>query len=234
MQAVLEVSEVTKIYRGESHDVRVLDGVNFNMDAGESIAVVGPSGSGKTTLLSICAGLDLPTSGSIQLLGEDLTSLNEDGRARLRNEKVGFIFQSFHLMPSLNALENVMLPLELLGGAGAEREATRLLEEVGLGDRLDHYPSQLSGGEQQRVAIARAFINRPNILFADEPTGNLDRETSSRITDLLFALNRDKGTTLLLITHDEALADMTGRVFHMDGGRVKASIPKPQTSSSLS
>jgi len=220
MASVLEVEKVTKIYHGERHDVRVLDNATFTIEAGETVAVVGPSGSGKTTLLSICAGLEKPTDGTIRLLSQDLTRMDEDGRARLRNELVGFVFQSFHLMPSLDALENVMLPLELLGSRDAATEAERLLEEVGLGDRLDHYPAQLSGGEQQRVALARAFINKPRILFADEPTGNLDRETSDRITRLLFDLNRDTGTTLLLITHDETLAARTDRVFRMNGGRL--------------
>lgn len=218
MTTVLDAENVAKVYQTESHEVRVLDGVSFSMEAGDTVAVVGPSGSGKTTLLSLCAGLELPSSGTIRLLGKDSSSLGEDGRARLRNASVGFVFQSFHLMPSLNALENVMLPLELSGGRDADREARRLLGEVGLGDRLDHYPSQLSGGEQQRVALARAFINRPEILFADEPTGNLDRETSAKITELLFGLNREKGTTLLLITHDEGLAARTERVMRMNGG----------------
>jgi len=217
---VLKVENVGKIYQGETREVTVLKSVSFVAEVGETMAVVGPSGSGKTTLLSLCAGLDTPTSGRIHLLGKDLAALNEDGRARLRNTGVGFIFQSFHLMPSLTALENVMLPLELMGASDARPEAERLLDQVGLSDRVTHYPSQLSGGEQQRVAIARAFSSRPKILFADEPTGNLDRETSTRITSLLFDLNRENGTTLLLITHDRGLADQTQRVFHMEAGQL--------------
>ena len=224
MTAVLDVADVNKIYESGERKVHVLKDVGFKMETGESVAVVGPSGSGKTTLLSICAGLDLPTSGAISLLGENLAGLGEEGRAALRNRKVGFVFQSFHLMPSLTALENVMLPLELLGGKDAETEGKRLLDEVGLHDRMTHYPSQLSGGEQQRVAIARSFINKPQILFADEPTGNLDRETSERIEQLLFDLNRDKGASLLLITHDEALAARTGRIFRMNGGVLSESV----------
>lgn len=224
MNAVLQVDRVGKVYKNEAHEVRVLDDVSFTIEQGASVAVVGPSGSGKTTLLSICAGLDVPSEGAVSLLGQNITELNEDGRAKLRNRGVGFVFQSFHLMPSLTALENVMLPLELLGGDNPEPLARELLDEVGLHDRVDHYPSQLSGGEQQRVAIARAFINKPRILFADEPTGNLDKETSDMIVELLFDLNRNKGATLLMITHDEALAAQCGRTFRMSGGQIVASV----------
>lgn len=218
MNGVLTVAGVSKSYHTGKREVTVLRDLSFSMDAGETVAIVGPSGSGKTTLLCLCAGLEMPSTGTVTLLGRDLAGLDEDERARLRNRDVGFIFQSFHLMPSLTALENVMLPLELLGGKGAATEAKALLDQVGLSDRLAHYPSQLSGGEQQRVAIARAFINKPSILFADEPTGNLDRETSARVTRLLFDLNREKGTTLLLITHDARLAERTQHTFHLDQG----------------
>lgn len=222
MGAALKVEGIGKTYHNGQLDVKVLDDVSFVVGEGERIAVVGPSGSGKTTLLSLCAGLDVPSAGRVNLLGRDLQALSEDGRAALRNQEVGFIFQSFHLMPSLTAVENVMLPLELLGKGNPHLEASDLLELVGLKDRGHHYPAQLSGGEQQRVAIARAFINQPRFLFADEPTGNLDRETSQRITQLLFDLNRNKKTTLLLITHDEGLARQTDRILFLDGGKVKA------------
>ena len=220
MSLVLDVRNVSKTYTNDHRQVTVLQEVSFSMEAGDSVAVVGPSGSGKTTLLSLCAGLDNPSSGAIELLGCDLTAMTEEGRARLRNRQLGFVFQSFHLMPSLTALENVMLPLELAGGSRVASAAMDLLDTVGLADRMGHYPSQLSGGEQQRVAIARAFINQPKILFADEPTGNLDRGTSDKISKLLFDLNSEKGTTLLLITHDEGLAASTGRVFHMNDGQL--------------
>ena len=182
--------------------------------------MVGPSGSGKTTLLGICAGLDEPTTGTVTLDGVLLDTLDEDGRARLRNRSVGFVFQSFQLIPTLTALENVMVPLELRGRSGAAGRASDLLDQVGLADRLGHYPVQLSGGEQQRVALARAFINRPRILFADEPTGNLDGETAQRVVDLLFELNADAGTTLVLVTHDFDLASRTGRTIRLRGGRM--------------
>ena len=198
----------------------ILDGVGFDIHAGESVAVVGVSGSGKSTLLGLLAGLDLPTSGRIHLAGECLNDLDEDGRARLRGAQVGFVFQSFQLLPSLTALENVMLPLELAGVGSAEEKGARLLERVGLETRLGHYPKQLSGGEQQRVAIARAFAMSPAVLFADEPTGNLDALTGSRVNDLLFELNAEQGTTLILVTHDEKLAGRCGRLIRLDGGRV--------------
>jgi putative ABC transport system ATP-binding protein len=188
--------------------------------AGESVAIVGASGAGKSTLLALLAGLDLPSSGRVLLAGQDLNSLDEDGRARLRAERVGFVFQSFHLVPALTALENVMLPLELAGRRDARAGAREALERVGLGSRVGHYPRQLSGGEQQRVAIARAFVVRPAVLFADEPTGNLDTVTGGRIADLLFDLNASSGTTLLLVTHDRALAARCSRMLVMEAGRL--------------
>ncbi len=198
----------------------ILDDVSFSVAAGESVAVVGVSGSGKSTLIGLLAGLDLPSSGRVLLAGEDLGQLDEDGRARLRGQQVGFVFQTFQLLPGLTALENVMLPLELAGIAGAEAQARQLLQRVGLEARLQHYPKQLSGGEQQRVAIARAFAVEPSVLFADEPTGNLDAATGGRVIDLLFALNEELGTTLILVTHDEKLAARCSRRIHLDAGRV--------------
>jgi putative ABC transport system ATP-binding protein len=194
--------------------------VSFQVRAGESVAIVGASGAGKSTLLALLAGLDLPSSGRVLLAGQDLNSLDEDGRARLRAERVGFVFQSFHLVPALTALENVMLPLELAGRRDARAGAREALERVGLGSRVGHYPRQLSGGEQQRVAIARAFVVRPAVLFADEPTGNLDTVTGGRIADLLFDLNASSGTTLLLVTHDRALAARCSRMLVMEAGRL--------------
>lgn len=200
----------------------ILSEVSFDIAAGESLAVVGVSGSGKSTLLGLLAGLDLPSTGEIHLAGECLNLLDEDGRARLRGQSVGFVFQSFQLLPSLTALENVMLPLELAGVAGAAEQAALLLERVGLAARLEHYPKQLSGGEQQRVAIARAFAISPAVLFADEPTGNLDAATGERVSELLFALNAEQGTTLVLVTHDEKLAARCSRQLRLDAGRVVA------------
>jgi putative ABC transport system ATP-binding protein len=194
--------------------------VSFRLGRRETCAVVGPSGSGKTTLLGLCAGLDLPTSGSVTLNGAVLNELNENQRALLRNEHTGFVFQNFQLLPNLTAVENVMIPLELRGERGATREAQQLLARVGLGDRLDHYPTQLSGGEQQRVALARAFINRPHILFADEPTGNLDAETAGTVVDLIFDMNAERDTALVLVTHDVELARRTQRILRLRGGRL--------------
>ncbi len=222
MSEVLNIEAMGKAYTTDAGELTVLEAVDLTLGSGSSCAIVGPSGSGKTTLLSISAGLDLPTKGTVRLLGEDLARLDEERRARLRNRGVGFVFQSFHLMPSLTALENAMLPLELLGGREAERDALELIEAVGLSKRRDHYPAQLSGGEQQRVAIARAFINRPRIMFADEPTGNLDRETAERVAELLFRLNRERGTALLLITHDLELAGRTDQRYHLRHGRLEA------------
>ncbi len=198
----------------------ILSGVDLAIKKGESVAILGASGSGKSTLLGLLAGLDTPTSGSVSLLGEDLYSLDEDGRARVRGRHVGFVFQSFQLLPSLTALENVMLPMEIMGVRHAEAQARELIGRVGLRDRASHYPGQLSGGEQQRVAIARAFAGEPEVLFADEPTGNLDTATGERIIELLFALNSERGTTLVLVTHDEHLASRCGRRLHMEAGRL--------------
>ena len=203
-----------------SGELTILDGVGFTIAKGEVVAIVGASGSGKSTLLSLLAGLDVPSSGRVQLDGGALSALDEDARARVGGDKVGFVFQSFQLLPSLTALENVMLPLELRGDADAEGPARAILAQVGLGERLHHYPRQLSGGEQQRVALARAFVTRPSVLFADEPTGNLDTRTGQAIIELLFALNRESGTTLVLVTHDEHLAGRCDRVLRLDSGRL--------------
>ncbi len=194
--------------------------VSFDIAPGESVAIVGPSGAGKSTLLALLAGLDLPTSGRVLLDGQDLAKLDEDGRARLRAQRVGFVFQSFHLIPALTALENVMLPLELSGSSDARRAALESLERVGLAARTGHYPRQLSGGEQQRVALARAFVTRPAVLFADEPTGNLDTVTGTRVGELLFELNASSHTTLVLVTHDLSLSARCGRTIRMEAGRV--------------
>ncbi|WP_193213116.1 ABC transporter ATP-binding protein [Luteolibacter marinus] len=219
---LLEVSELRKIHRTASHELTVLRDVSFSLGEGDTCAIIGPSGSGKTTLLGLCAGLDDATAGSVKLDGQPLEELDQDARAALRNRLVGFVFQSFQLIPTLTAIENVLVPLELRGESGRQKEAAELLRQVGLGDRLDHYPLQLSGGEQQRVALARAFIHRPKILFADEPTGNLDAETAGPIVDMLFRLNRDAGTALVLVTHDPALAAKARRVVKMSGGSIVA------------
>ncbi|NNE70953.1 MAG: ABC transporter ATP-binding protein [Rhodothermales bacterium] len=221
MPPVLEVTNVSKSYRSGGRPLEVLKNVTFTLQEGDTCAIVGPSGSGKTTLLGLTAGLDAPTTGSVSLCGQDLGSASEDERARIRNLHVGFVFQSFRLIPTLTALENVRVPSDLRGDAGAAERAAELLTEVGLGERQHHYPSQLSGGEQQRVALARAFINRPKILFADEPTGNLDTETGEHIAELLFDLNRTAGTTLVLVTHDLELAARTGRVIRLRSGAVQ-------------
>ena len=213
----------------------VLEAVDLDVSAGEVVVILGPSGSGKTTLLGLLAGLDRPSEGSVRLAGVDLESLNEDGRAAMRAERIGFIFQSFHLIPTLTALENVLVPLELLPShrapspADAVERARALLDRVGLAGRLDHYPAQLSGGEQQRVGIARAFANEPAVLFADEPTGNLDRETGEEIVNLLFELNTQRGTTLVVVTHDLELSRRAHRIIHLAGGRVEriADIGRP-------
>ena len=218
----LQVSGLGKRVRLPDGELVILDGIGFDIAHGDTVAVVGASGSGKSTLLSLMAGLDLPGSGSVLLDGAPMSSLDEDGRARVRGEKVGFVFQSFQLLPALTALENVMLPLELRGDRDVEGPARAILETVGLGERLGHYPRQLSGGEQQRVALARAFVTAPSLLFADEPTGNLDSHTGESIIALLFALNRDAGTTLVLVTHDEQLAARCGRLLRLDGGRLVA------------
>ena len=219
-QAGLVATDLGKRVRLPDHELTILDGVSFTIAAGEAVAVVGASGSGKSTLLSLLAGLDVPSEGSVSLDGVVLSALDEDGRARIRGEKVGFVFQSFQLLPALTALENVMLPLELRGDRDAQASARAILQRVGLGERLEHYPRQLSGGEQQRVALARAFVAGPSLLFADEPTGNLDTETGRAIIDLLFELNAHSGTTLVLVTHDERLAARCGRVLRLDSGRL--------------
>ena len=216
----LDVNHLSKTYGDGPNALTVLDDVSFAIEAGTTGSIVGPSGSGKTTLLGLCAGLDRASSGTVSLGGVSLGNLDEDQRARLRSEKVGFVFQSFQLIPTLSALENAMVPLELRHEPNVRARAVDLLERVGLGDRLDHYPAQLSGGEQQRVAIARAFINRPTILFADEPTGNLDDDTSGRVQDLLFELNEEAATTLILVTHDLELARLTRRIIRLQGGRI--------------
>jgi putative ABC transport system ATP-binding protein len=211
-----------KRVRLPGHELTILDDVSFTIAAGEAVAVVGASGSGKSTLLSLLAGLDTPSTGVVRLDGVALSQLDEDGRARVRGAKVGFVFQSFQLLPALTALENVMLPLELRGDRDAQAPARRILERVGLGERLGHYPRQLSGGEQQRVALARAFVTEPDLLFADEPTGNLDTATGRAVMDLLFELNAQHGTTLVLVTHDERLAARCGRILRLAAGRLVA------------
>jgi putative ABC transport system ATP-binding protein len=220
MNPILRVESLTKSYFSGSTLLTVLHDINLSIAAGASCAIVGPSGSGKTTLLGLCAGLDLPTHGTVVLNGVELNRLSEDERAAVRNQQVGFVFQNFQLMPTLTALENVMVPLELRGENGAQPRAKELLQQVGLGERLHHYPVQLSGGEQQRVALARAFVNHPRILFADEPTGNLDSETSERIEDILFQLNAEYGTTLVIATHNLELAARTGRIIKLKAGAV--------------
>ena len=217
---VLAAHNVSKEVSSPEGSLTILDDVSFNVSAGESIAVVGPSGAGKSTLLALLAGLDLPTNGHVVLNGANLSELDEDGRAIVRAESVGFVFQSFHLVPSLNALENVMLPLELAGSEDARGAARNIIDKVGLGDRWSHYPAQLSGGEKQRVAIARAFATEPAVLFADEPTGNLDSRTGSNIMELMFDLNRSSSTTLVLVTHDLSLAERCGRILSLDAGRL--------------
>lgn len=217
---MLEIHNLSKTYSSGAKEVHVLKDINFQIEAGDIVSIVGPSGSGKTTLLGLCAGLDKATSGSVKLNGAKLEPLSEDERAALRNDCVGFIFQNFQLIPTLTALENVMVPLELRGITGSEKKAMDLLDKVGLADRHDHYPTQLSGGEQQRVSLARAFSNDPKILFADEPTGNLDEETGQKVEELLFSLNKEMGTTLVIVTHDLTLADKTNRIIKLQGGRI--------------
>lgn len=217
---VLRTHNLSKQVSSPEGRLTILDDVTIQIAAGESVALVGPSGAGKTTLLALLAGLDRPTTGRVWLCGEDLTSLNEDGRAQVRGRHVGFVFQSFHLVPSLTALENVMLPLELAGESGAAARAKEALVSVGLERRTTHYPKQLSGGEKQRVAIARAFVATPSILFADEPTGNLDTASGDRIADLLFSLNERSNTTLVLVTHDRELAKRCDRIIELEAGRM--------------
>ena len=218
--AVLAASNVSKQVSSPEGSLTILSNVSFVIDQGDSVAVVGASGAGKSTLLALLAGLDLPTEGEIWLNGVNLTYLDEDGRAAIRAANVGFVFQSFHLVPSLNALENVMLPLELAGKDSPRQKALEILQQVGLAERWSHYPAQLSGGEKQRVAIARAFATEPAVLFADEPTGNLDSQTGGHVIDLMFELNRDSSTTLVLVTHDKSLAARCDRIIGLDGGRL--------------
>lgn len=217
---ILKVERLTKTYPTAAGPLTVLHEVSFGVAAGASVAIVGPSGSGKTTLLGLCAGLDQPSGGSVALAGESIGALDEDARARVRNLHVGFVFQNFQLVPTLTALENVLVPVELRGEAGREPEARDLLARVGLGERCEHYPVQLSGGEQQRVALARAFMNRPKILFCDEPTGNLDGDTAHAMVELIFGLNRERGTTLVLVTHDLELARRCHRIIRLRSGAV--------------
>jgi putative ABC transport system ATP-binding protein len=224
-QTMLKVERLTKVYPTAAGPLTVLRDVSLELAAGASLAVAGPSGCGKTTLLGLCAGLDRPTSGSVALAGQALDALNEDRRARLRNAAVGFLFQGFQLIPTLTALENVLVPLELAAGAkgdsgSREAEGRRLLERVGLGGRCDHYPAQLSGGEQQRTALARAFVNRPRILFCDEPTGNLDDDTAAAMADLMFGVNREQGATLVLVTHNPDMAGRCDRILRLRHGAV--------------
>jgi putative ABC transport system ATP-binding protein len=222
IETILDIQNVNKIYKSAGKELQVLDDINFSVAKGSTIAITGPSGSGKTTLLGLCAGLDRASSGSVVLNGMALDALTEDELAAMRNRHIGFIFQNFQLMPTLTALENVMVPVELRGEKNARTVALDLLDKVGLADRAQHYPVQLSGGEQQRVSIARAFSGRPSILFADEPTGNLDADTSEKIEQLLFNLNTDAGITLVIVTHDLELAARTSRIIKLKGGKVLA------------
>ena len=219
-RVVVKTEGIAKIVPTAEGQLTILEGIDLEINAGESVAVVGASGSGKTTLLGILAGLDMPSSGSAWLGGVEITALDEEKRAKVRGEQVGFVFQTFQLLGSLTALENVMLPGELRGESGAEKDARDLLEKVGLAERFAHYPRQLSGGEQQRVAIARAFASRPNVLFADEPTGNLDSSTGHKVIELLFNLNKEYATTLILVTHDDRLAERCDRTIVLDAGRI--------------
>lgn len=219
-EIVLEAAGLTRSYVSGDKSLTVLDQVSFAVQRGESLSIIGPSGSGKTTLLGLCAGLDLPSSGTVTLMGLPLQAMGEDDRAYLRNQSVGFIFQNFQLLPTLTALENVMIPAELRKMPDARTRAEALLERVGLKDRMDHYPTQLSGGEQQRVAVARAFVTDPAIVFADEPTGNLDEANAEQITELLFSMNRERQTTLVVVTHNLELAQKTARIIEMKGGKI--------------
>ncbi|MGZ5033784.1 MAG: ABC transporter ATP-binding protein [Usitatibacter sp.] len=218
--SIVRVEGLTKQVTTPDHVLTIVQSATFEVRSGEAVAILGASGSGKSTLLGLLAGLDVPTSGRVWIADEDLFALNEDGRARLRGQMVGFVFQSFQLLPALTALENVMLPLELAGGADAAPRARTVLGRVGLGERLGHYPRQLSGGEQQRVAVARAFVTEPRLLFADEPTGNLDSQTGEQIIELLFEMNRERGATLVLVTHDAELAKRCDRRLHIAAGEI--------------
>lgn len=220
MQSILSISNLSKSYNSGSKVLKVLDDISFDLEKGKTLSIVGPSGSGKTTLLGLCAGLDRADQGSVAIQNIKLNDLTEDDRAQVRNQYVGFVFQNFQLISTLTALENVMVPIELRGEKNSQQIATELLEKVGLSDRAEHYPNQLSGGEQQRIAIARAFSNKPDILFADEPTGNLDEETGQKIEQLLFELNEQNGTALVLVTHDIELAQKTDKIIRLKGGRI--------------
>jgi putative ABC transport system ATP-binding protein len=220
MATILNINKLGKTYQSAGRELTVLADINFSVETGSTMAIVGPSGSGKTTLLGLAAGLDRSSTGTVELNNIKLDQLNEDQRAAIRNQYVGFIFQNFQLLPTLTALENVMVPLELRREKNIKPRAVDLLHKVGLADRGHHYPAQLSGGEQQRVSMARAFINKPQILFTDEPTGNLDAETSRGIIELIFNLNKEAGTTLIMVTHDIDLANKTGRIIKLKGGRV--------------
>lgn len=222
METILKVKDLSKTYTSAGHTLHVLKDINFSVTEGSTLAIVGPSGSGKTTLLGLCAGLDRSSAGLVELNNIRIDQLNEDQRARVRNQYVGFIFQNFQLIPTLTALENVMVPLELRGERNIQERSLALLDKVGLIDRANHYPSQLSGGEQQRVALARAFSISPKILFADEPTGNLDAETSGKVMKLIFDLNKESGTTLILVTHDMELASKTQRIIRIRGGEISS------------
>lgn len=219
---ILSAENVSKSVSFAGAPLNILHDVSFSVAAGDSLAIVGASGSGKSTLLGLLAGLDTPSSGAVMLAGQTMSALDEDGRAALRASHVGFVFQQFQLLPALNAMENVMLPLELAGRSDARASAKAILERVGLGTRMTHYPRQLSGGEQQRVALARAFVGAPSVLFADEPTGSLDSETGAQIVELMFAMNAESKTTLILVTHDESLAGRCGRQIRLNGGRLQA------------
>lgn len=221
-ETILEINNVNKIYQSAGKELQVLNNINFSVSSGATLAITGPSGSGKTTLLGLCAGLDRASSGSITLNNIKLDDLTEDQRAAVRNNSIGFIFQNFQLMPTLTALENVMVPMELRREKNIQGRALELLDKVGLSARAQHYPIQLSGGEQQRVSLARAFSNQPAILFADEPTGNLDDETSEKIEKLMFDLNKEAGTTLVIVTHDLELASRTGRIIKLKGGIIQS------------
>ncbi|MDG5491590.1 ABC transporter ATP-binding protein [Psychroserpens sp. SPM9] len=225
MSKILKINGLEKTYTSGNKQLTVLQNISFDVEKGQTFSIVGPSGSGKTTLLGICAGLDTPNAGSVELCGYDLSTLSEDERAQLRNREVGFIFQNFQLLPTLTALENVSVPLELQGAKHAAKRGMELLEQVGLADRFHHYPSQLSGGEQQRVALARAFSNAPSILFADEPTGNLDEETGEKVIKLLFDLNKASNTTLVIVSHDLDLANRTQQILRLKGGKIITNQP---------
>lgn len=227
--SILQAVSLSKTYKSTDHELKVLDNVNFSIQKGETISIVGPSGSGKTTLLGLCAGLDTPSSGTLMINNTSIIELSEDERAELRSKEIGFIFQNFQLIPTLTAIENVMIPMELKQMPNIKERAKELLQRVGLKERLHHYPSQLSGGEQQRVSLARAFGNEPSILFADEPTGNLDQDTAIQIENLLFELNKEKGTTLIIVTHNLDLARKTNRIVTIKGGKLISDLNNQST-----